>query len=91
MPNTTTLKPTRRTRDLPKHTLRRNLLTFPLLQVFSAAPSTHCAPASRPIRGSVLNPIRPRNRQPWVPVTDPAGKVIGERILPGRIRKGSGS
>lgn len=85
----TNLRPTRRTANLPTHRLKRPMRTG--VDLVSRAPSTHCAPASRPIRGSVLNPIRPRNRQPWVPVTDPAGKVIGERILPGRIRKGSGS
>ena len=78
----TDIKPTRRTAALPTHRLRRNLLTFPLLARLSVAPSTHCAPATRPPRGSAANPIRPRNRRPWVSVTDRQGKVVGETMAP---------
>ena len=42
--------------------------------------------ATRPPTGSKANPIRPRNRRPWVDVVDSAGNRVGERMAPARTK-----
>ena len=48
----------------------------------SPQPNHAAAPSTRPIRGSVDNPHRPRRRRPWVPILSITGKVVGEEMKP---------